>query len=191
RAFSFFFSSRSRHTRFSRDWRSDVCSSDLAVVAERRPQLAQRLQGGTGAGLFVLDDAQRFTLALGYLHRGDLVGKSAGLLRGDCLLLGGQGKGILLLATDLVALRQVLGGDAHVVLVEDVPEAVMDRAVYQLALTHALSGARAGNQMRAQAHGLLAAGNHHPRFAAADRLRSLLPRLDARAADLDACQCRY
>src|SRR5436309_5182149 len=28
----FFFSSRRRHTRFSRDWSSDVCSSDLAVV---------------------------------------------------------------------------------------------------------------------------------------------------------------
>src|SRR5690606_27551877 len=28
---SFFFSSRRRHTRFSRDWSSDVCSSDLAA----------------------------------------------------------------------------------------------------------------------------------------------------------------
>src|SRR5207302_6760638 len=28
----FFFSSRRRHTRFSRDWSSDVCSSDLALV---------------------------------------------------------------------------------------------------------------------------------------------------------------
>src|SRR5690606_21509770 len=27
----FFFSSRRRHTRFSRDWSSDVCSSDLKV----------------------------------------------------------------------------------------------------------------------------------------------------------------
>src|SRR5207302_7150501 len=27
----FFFSSRRRHTRFSRDWSSDVCSSDLGV----------------------------------------------------------------------------------------------------------------------------------------------------------------
>src|SRR5690606_40620228 len=26
---AFFFSSRRRHTRFSRDWSSDVCSSDL------------------------------------------------------------------------------------------------------------------------------------------------------------------
>src|SRR5690606_40018911 len=28
---SFFFSSRRRHTRFSRDWSSDVCSSDLSA----------------------------------------------------------------------------------------------------------------------------------------------------------------
>src|SRR5690606_40841262 len=28
----FFFSSRRRHTRFSRDWSSDVCSSDLYEV---------------------------------------------------------------------------------------------------------------------------------------------------------------
>src|SRR5690606_32635030 len=31
--FFFFFSSRRRHTRFSRDWSSDVCSSDLKTVA--------------------------------------------------------------------------------------------------------------------------------------------------------------
>src|SRR4249919_3159887 len=31
--FFFFFSSRRRHTRFSRDWSSDVCSSDLVRVA--------------------------------------------------------------------------------------------------------------------------------------------------------------
>src|SRR5690606_40704560 len=31
----FFFSSRRRHTRFSRDWSSDVCSSDLP--GDRRP----------------------------------------------------------------------------------------------------------------------------------------------------------
>src|SRR5690606_40998792 len=31
--FFFFFSSRRRHTRFSRDWSSDVCSSDLLLEA--------------------------------------------------------------------------------------------------------------------------------------------------------------
>src|SRR5690606_40496710 len=48
---AFFFSSRRRHTRFSRDWSSDVCSSDLAAPAPRRPggdpdPLAQRHGGG-------------------------------------------------------------------------------------------------------------------------------------------------
>src|SRR5882762_6729366 len=31
--FFFFFSSRRRHTRFKCDWSSDVCSSDLAILA--------------------------------------------------------------------------------------------------------------------------------------------------------------
>src|SRR2546429_3852245 len=33
---SFFFSSRRRHTRCSRDWSSDVCSSDLALGGKSR-----------------------------------------------------------------------------------------------------------------------------------------------------------
>src|SRR5215475_6450107 len=42
--FFFFFSSRRRHTRFSRDWSSDVCSSDLEVVL-REDRLSRVLQG--------------------------------------------------------------------------------------------------------------------------------------------------
>src|SRR5207245_6683220 len=33
--FFFFFSSRRRHTRCYRDWSSDVCSSDLVILAPR------------------------------------------------------------------------------------------------------------------------------------------------------------
>src|SRR5690606_40933759 len=44
----FFFSSRRRHTRFSRDWSSDVCSSDLqschAIGGRERDRI-----GGVGA----------------------------------------------------------------------------------------------------------------------------------------------
>src|SRR5882762_9554906 len=36
RHYLFFFSSRSRHTRFKCDWSSDVCSSDLSVTKSRR-----------------------------------------------------------------------------------------------------------------------------------------------------------
>src|SRR5437899_9504297 len=36
----FFFSSRRRHTRCLSDWSSDVCSSDLAAMAEARAAIA-------------------------------------------------------------------------------------------------------------------------------------------------------
>src|SRR3712207_4222748 len=50
----FFFSSIRRHTRYWRDWSSDVCSSDLAtdVVSERGEEGAARIKeltGGLGA----------------------------------------------------------------------------------------------------------------------------------------------
>src|SRR5205085_4434017 len=43
--FNFFFSSRRRHTRFDCDWSSDVCSSDLVVLAcTHFPLLLSRLE---------------------------------------------------------------------------------------------------------------------------------------------------
>src|SRR3712207_1615080 len=39
----FFFSSRRRHTRYWRDWSSDVCSSDLKPLLERVRELFERL----------------------------------------------------------------------------------------------------------------------------------------------------
>src|SRR5207253_6117392 len=44
--FFFFFSSRRRHTRWPRDWSSDVCSSDLAGAgAEGLLVFGERLDG--------------------------------------------------------------------------------------------------------------------------------------------------
>src|SRR5205809_2602278 len=45
----FFFSSRRRHTRCSRDWSSDVCSSDLRAPPFPGPPL-RYLRGGPGKG---------------------------------------------------------------------------------------------------------------------------------------------
>src|SRR5439155_8850142 len=45
----FFFSSRRRHTRWPRDWSSDVCSSDLAAGGlELRLDEHERLPAGRG-----------------------------------------------------------------------------------------------------------------------------------------------
>src|SRR5690606_40211216 len=50
----FFFSSRRRHTRFSRDWSSDVCSSDLTTnpsLVAKNPDIAAHLQAGNKLSL--------------------------------------------------------------------------------------------------------------------------------------------
>src|SRR5256885_15067463 len=71
--FFFFFSSRRRHTRLQGDWSSDVCSSDLAVIASQA---------------HVPDTAARSALwTLLRLGVGD--GRGAGWGRGE--ILGGGG----------------------------------------------------------------------------------------------------
>src|SRR5690606_40489662 len=56
----FFFSSRRRHTRFSRDWSSDVCSSDLRSLLDRfgldgtQDQWPSELSGGMRQRVAVL-----------------------------------------------------------------------------------------------------------------------------------------
>src|SRR5690606_6301077 len=44
----FFFSSRRRHTRFSRDWSSDVCSSDLEAVRGMAQGMVRAIVGAIG-----------------------------------------------------------------------------------------------------------------------------------------------
>src|SRR5690606_40568772 len=62
----FFFSSRRRHTRFSRDWSSDVCSSDLLTFhfySRWTPDAVWFL--GTGLGLLLLAGINRGHIGLG------------------------------------------------------------------------------------------------------------------------------
>src|SRR5690348_17717446 len=42
--FFFFFSSRRRHTRWTGDWSSDVCSSDLVLARRHPPRLPVRYE---------------------------------------------------------------------------------------------------------------------------------------------------
>src|SRR5690606_40800224 len=53
----FFFSSRRRHTRFSRDWSSDVCSSDLGDGDGSEPGDGDGEEPGDGDGEAPGDDA--------------------------------------------------------------------------------------------------------------------------------------
>src|SRR5579884_1544315 len=70
----FFFSSRRRHTRWPRDWSSDVCSSDLPGIRK------VAFTGSTEVGMRVMqlaaNDIKRVSLELG--------GKSANIIFEDC-----------------------------------------------------------------------------------------------------------
>src|SRR3712207_8624746 len=79
RWFFFFFSSRRRHTRYWRDWSSDVCSSDLVDQGERQPFVAEgqarRVRRATGG---VGDRVQPAELVLVVVARGDRLGLPVG-----------------------------------------------------------------------------------------------------------------
>src|SRR5437660_12456973 len=89
--FCFFFSSRRRHTRWPRDWSSDVCSSDLnrgAAVGELAthwspPGVPGFAQAGGPAGPdvdFLASPGGNIGLARSYLRRaGYATGRISGL----------------------------------------------------------------------------------------------------------------
>src|SRR3712207_5962744 len=61
--FCFFFSSRRRHTRYWRDWSSDVCSSDLLGSAAEGAIEFGVVETGRGAGATALGDGSPFYLS--------------------------------------------------------------------------------------------------------------------------------
>src|SRR5690606_40334193 len=63
----FFFSSRRRHTRFSRDWSSDVCSSDLETTRLIQQALDERstaIDDVTGASALI----EKLNLLVDVMH---------------------------------------------------------------------------------------------------------------------------
>ena len=115
--------------------------------------------------------------------RNDLVLELAGLLRGLGLVLRGNGELVLLRAGDLVLPRDVLGGVAHVVAVEGVPQAVLDHGVDQFEAAH-LDAAAQILRVRGHAHGFLAAGDDDFGIAVEQRLIAQRHRAQAASAEL-------
>src|SRR5207253_7557892 len=103
----FFFSSRRRHTRWPRDWSSDVCSSDLEMLwqyelsarpidtPERRADLEHRLmaQAGLIADRTVQTEYRRFLrerlFQLGRGARPSQIGRASCRERGGLTVGGG------------------------------------------------------------------------------------------------------
>src|SRR5439155_3323580 len=74
----YFFSSRRRHTRWPRDWSSDVCSSDLATFSMTSDALfgiGMGAEWGVGASLVMEKVAPRYRgVVSGLLQQGYALG---------------------------------------------------------------------------------------------------------------------
>src|SRR2546422_926423 len=93
--FFFFFSSRRRHTRCSRDWSSDVCSSDLTNIVGRT--IALGLQNVSQAASITSNQAEQAVKNLGLYGQEELLAASQRLLltlgiRGDRSSVNGDHK---------------------------------------------------------------------------------------------------
>src|SRR3712207_9463008 len=84
----FFFSSRRRHTRYWRDWSSDVCSSDLL----RRQVVGQALAAGFGRRMEQRHGMQQVDAGLAVVQRPQRRqrGDRKSVVQGKSVELGGR-----------------------------------------------------------------------------------------------------
>src|SRR3989449_919818 len=119
----FFFSSRRRHTRCSRDWSSDVCSSDLVARAVAVAYDADVASGGRREGVAL--ELEGLPAALAGEDRGpgdgverhlDVEVRDAGVAHvpGDVHLIKGCDRAEVVADPLAVALRRPAGGEVAV-----------------------------------------------------------------------------
>src|SRR2546422_4420718 len=110
--FSFFFSSRRRHTRCSRDWSSDVCSSDLGdrLVIPQRPGMVSVFGTVFNESSFLYRDDKNVSdyLAQAGGPRKEADRGSIYLLRADGSVVSGRSGGLL--SRSLTGVRPMPGG---------------------------------------------------------------------------------
>ena len=91
---------------------------------------------------------------------------------------------VLVLARDLVAFGAQFVGNAHVKVVDDVPQTVVDHGILKLPRTHAVAETGLFQVVGRPAHALHAAGHHHLGIPHLDGLGRQHDRLQGRPADL-------
>ncbi len=108
----------------------------------------------SGARLLIVSHESRRLFALRDADRNDLLTKAPGGDSSRRFALGAGGEGVLALAADVEGVGEVLGGNAHVVVVKGVPQAVLDHAVLQAGVAETQAVAGAMHQIGSIAHAL-------------------------------------
>jgi len=160
-----------------------VGSGHGAVLVKGRLEAGDGFEGDSVTDKLVGIEEHRRTFALWNRHGDNLILEPASFLRGFRLVLGSDGEDVLFLAGDVELLGNVLGGDAHVVLVVDIPETVDDHAVHKAGVAHAETVTRALEDVWGGAHVLLATGDDDVRITGDDSVGCCHNGLQSGAAD--------
>src|SRR5690606_2921809 len=163
--------------------RAGVRRGDGAALLERRAQLAHLLEVDDVRALVPLDDRDLAPAAL-HLDGHDLGRERAVLGRRLGAAVGAFGEVVLRLARERVAAGARLRAGAHVLVVVDVPEAVVDQRVDDLRVAQAQPAARAGQQVGRARHRLLPAADADPGVPGEHGAHGLDARLHAAAAHI-------
>src|SRR4029453_3175597 len=160
-----------------------VAGRHQTVLFEYRPEPGQALGRGVRPHVLVGGEVDGLLLLLdGHGH--DLAGEALLAVGLGRELVAAGGVGVAVLPGDAVPLGDVLRGDAHVVVVERVPQAVVDHVINDLGVrqSHAVAVAALGKQEGRLVHVLDPAGQHHLGVAEGDLLGSIDDRLQPGAA---------
>ena len=159
----------------------DLFVDGLGADGEGAAQLGHGLLGDAGLGELVHLKLHHFLFLFDH-HGNNLVLEPAGLLGGLGLLLGGGGELVQLFPGDAPDIADVLCGGAHVVVVEGVPQAVVDHGVHHGGIEHAGAAPGGGHRVGGHGHVLSAAAHHHVGIASQDGTGGLDDTLHAGAA---------
>ncbi len=136
-----------------------------------RVEFCQPFSAGIGTRLFIGIDRHGFAVLAQSADRNNFIAKTPGINRGAGFLLRAKRIRILQLTANPILARQVFRRHAHMVVIEGIPQSVMNQAVEQLAVTQLCAGAAVGQYVRSAAHVLLPTGNYHVCFATLNSLR--------------------
>ena len=139
----------------------DLVLNALGTAGESALQLGHTLDGSALADELVSLELDFLLLDLDG-HGNDLIVELAGSLSGLGLLLRVSAELVHLLLGDAPDVADVLSGGSHVIVVVDVPEAVLDHGVDDLLVTHAGAPALIGQGEGSSAHVLGAAAARAP-----------------------------
>ena len=156
---------------------------DGAILDESGAQLAQTLDGGTGADAFVGVHRDGFLAGL-HLHGSDLLSKNALLGGSLCALVGLSGDFVLLFAGQSCLGSVAIGLETHGGAVDGISEAIALQGVCEVEGAEALTCTYARCHVWSVGHGLLTAGYNNLGIAQADEAGGVDDRVQARKTDL-------